>query len=594
MRPVRRAATALAVASAAWWAGAAPVPAQPALSAPHTTILPPAGQGLQLGQPTAVGDVNGDKLGDLLVQPRTDYENEACVSTAYVVLGTFSPSTLRLGALGSRGITITNLPGCVPLWGIAALGDVNGDGRSDIGIGGDPFTTIPPTVIFGRAAGSTVSFTAPGSGGLKFAGGATIAPTSIASVGDVNGDGRPDIGLGGRYGTFTAGRNVAGVVFSRPGMSGTLDLTNPATAGLLIGDASAPAFWGAGGAQIYGVGDLNGDGRADVVTTAARPRVVYGRATPGLIDVARAGASVPLGDDLFGVFSEIDTMLRPDVNGDGAKELAADEQGGFTLVQSSRAAPHFDLTGATRPPLAVFASLGLHYGSAVLDDVSGDGRRDLLTTAVYPMRDGPFVQTETGGLAQSYLVSDLRPRNLDLRTATTGVRKLPISEPVLGGTTSVRFRGTIRPQVARHAWEVEEGPITVHDVVERPDPPVDTTPPVISDMAFDRASITSACPEPCYEPEQAVLTLKLSEASYLEFDLRRGATVVSRTRGPVWGTSDHPSWGRSRVEWKVAAVGAYPTLGEKLPAGTYTAVIKPTDMAGNVGATQTATIQVTG
>lgn len=573
--------------SAAPSAGAAP-----ALSAPHTTVLPPDGQNLQGATIVSVGDVNGDKLGDLLIQQRVGIEQEECSSTAFIVLGTFSPSTLRLGALGSRGITITDVPGCIPAWGIAALGDINGDGRGDIGLSGDPYTRIAPTVIFGRAAGSTVSFTAPGTGGLTFTGGSTILPTSIASVGDVNGDGRPDIGLGARYGTLTAGRNAAGVVFTWAGMSGAVDLTR--ATGLIIGNVSAPVVWGAGGAQLYGVGDLNSDGRADVVTTASGARVVYGRSTPGVIDVGQAGASVPLGEDRYGVFSEIDTMLRPDVNSDGIQELMAENSYAFTLVPSSRTAPHFDLPGTTRPPLTVTASLGFHYGSVVVDDVSGDGKRDLITSAVYPVRNGPFVEAETGGLMQSYLVTDLRPRTLDLRTTTAGVRRFPISEPAWGAVATARFRGTIRPQVVRQAVEYDDGRITVHDVTERADPPADTVPPVISQLAFDRATLSSACADPCSTPERATLSIEVSEAAYLELDLRRGTTIVSRTRGPVWGDADRPFPADGPLRWTVAAVDVSGGSNQKLSPGTYTAALKATDMAGNVGVVKTATIQVTG
>lgn len=268
---------------------APPAVGAPALSVPHTTILDPAGSTDRAGTVTPVGDVDGDGHEDMLVQRVLGETESDCHSEAYVVLGAASGAELRLGALGARGITITDLPRCVPPWGVVALGDVNGDGKDDVGLGGDSQTNVRPVVIFGRAGGSSVSYLAPGSGGITFsmASDGAVRPTGIAAVGDVNGDGKADVGLGGGYGQPGAWRAVAGVVFGRAG-GGTLSLGDPSTGGLLIGDP-ASATSPTAGAVVLGAGDVNHDGRADLITSVGGVRVVYGRAASGFIDTRAPG-----------------------------------------------------------------------------------------------------------------------------------------------------------------------------------------------------------------------------------------------------------------------------------------------------------------
>ena len=271
---------------------------------------------------TAAGDVNGDGIKDILISSAPTANANVKV---YVVLGhanwTANAGIINLtaadgtGLTGSIGFQITGSAAYPPV-GSVASGDVNGDGIDDIVIGG--WKNANPSyayVVFGRHNGATTYWeTTPGPGVTSYTAGnpnifslsAELAnnPTASAGtgaaslsststhygewlwVGDVNGDGIKDIiaddavGAGANnldvYYGRTANWNAANPINAVTAMDGTngfqLDLgTNvPAWAGTTV-LTNLPAV---------AIGDVNGDGRNDIVigNAAALPSA---RAAPG-------------------------------------------------------------------------------------------------------------------------------------------------------------------------------------------------------------------------------------------------------------------------------------------------------------------------
>lgn len=121
---------------------------------------------------------------------------------------------------------------------------------------------------------------------------------SIAPAGDVNGDGVDDVILGREFDDFLSRTNngVAYVIFGRTAMT-TIDLTGTTWADNSHGYRIVGAVSSDGaGASVAGVGDVNGDGKADLAvdapgsdygtrTDAGSAYVVWGKATNTVIDL---------------------------------------------------------------------------------------------------------------------------------------------------------------------------------------------------------------------------------------------------------------------------------------------------------------------
>lgn len=186
------------------------------------------------GVRVATGDVTGDGVPDVIVVPGKGAAPQVQVFDGVTL-------TRLTTAVGNFSATIaTDRNGL-----FVAAGDVNGDGRADIIVGLG--TTAANVKVFNGATGALLfnltSFP------VGFAG-----PVAVAA-GDVNGDGRADIIVSST--ATTANRFVR--IFN--GQTGTLlrDIavhTSSITGGIFVAAA-----------------DLNGDGRAEIITGLQRSNV---------------------------------------------------------------------------------------------------------------------------------------------------------------------------------------------------------------------------------------------------------------------------------------------------------------------------------
>ncbi len=230
------------------------------------------------GNAVASGDINGDGYDEVIIGAPND---SGINSEAYVVFGksTAFASSIELSSLdGSTGFTFGTGPIDTFYGNAVSSGDVNGDGYDDLIIGAQKAEHPNPThgnasdegltfVVFGKSttfASKVERSSLDGNTGFTIHG-VDFDDNSGSAVasGDVNGDGRQDMIIGA-YGADPNGSNSGEtyVVFGQSSFASTLELSslNGSTGYVLNGIKSL-----ANSGIAVAVGDINGDGRQDVI-----------------------------------------------------------------------------------------------------------------------------------------------------------------------------------------------------------------------------------------------------------------------------------------------------------------------------------------
>lgn len=271
-------------------------------------------------------------------------------------------------------------------WGTTP--DVDGDGFADILVGAPGiFPATGEVYVYrggpaGPASKPTLVVPNPGFG--------TGFGSALASAGDVDGDGFADVVIAG------VGEKNAGAVWLYRGGEAGLS-TTPTLA--LHGEAIGDAF----GISVSSVGDVNGDGYADVVVGQLEAIKGPGRAfvfhggPSGLADTPSATLVGPVKDSAFGGA----VAGAGDVNGDGFGDLIVGAYLGTTGAGEATVflgGPH-DLEPA---PTWIGGTLDDKFGVSVAcaGDIDGDGLSDVVVGA-FQTQVGPGLAYVFRGSATS-------------------------------------------------------------------------------------------------------------------------------------------------------------------------------------------------
>lgn len=305
-----------------------------------------AGSGDLLPSVAPAGDVNGDGLADIILGVRDFVSGVGYTgAAAYLVLGRIDgQADINLASPGPGVIRISGISGnALGDVVVASAGDLNRDGFDDIlvDVGNATIPGLGVTrstwVIWGRDTPTDIDVTDLGGAGFRITGPAqtNLPPTTVASAGDVNGDGHADLIIG------SASIGSAHVVFGRAGGFDNIDLTSFTVPGFRIDGAVAGD---ALGFSVASAGDVDGDGFDDLIVSApgieGKAYILYGQATPGPItrSTGEESGRVTGGafDDRLGGRGGDDTLVGLDGNdvltGNDGDDLLVGGRGADTLL----------------------------------------------------------------------------------------------------------------------------------------------------------------------------------------------------------------------------------------------------------------------
>jgi len=374
----------------------------------------------------ATADIDGDGVDDLLVSGHRMEGSGRNAGRTFVMSGaslvtgtTTDPATEAIWII--EGAAYFDFSG----YAIDGLGDTDGDGLSDILI------SSHNTDELDFNSGSVALFTAAslGSPGLlyadeaptRFLGGSrrAYAGFSVASAGDVDDDGWPDVIIGamGNLERFPYEGKAYVVRNSEYADQAEVLLSESGT--MLMGEQRrAYAGW-----AVSGAGDVDGDGLDDVLVGACgteltgadededevKAYLVSGESMVGQSELELSDADRVWHGEGFHAYVGYDVAGVGDVDGDGRPDIAVSAflgdmygnyPGGVYLFMGGDLASSGHVEGAD----IFFASAGMNdqFGREIggRGDVDGDGRADLLIGAMTAGEDEE-------GMAVLWLAADI-------------------------------------------------------------------------------------------------------------------------------------------------------------------------------------------
>ena len=266
---------------------------------------------------------------------------------------------------------------------VASAGDVNGDGFSDVIVGAVEYESRESEVYEGRALvyhGSAAGLSTTANWAVESNRANARLGGAVASAGDVNGDGYDDVIVGAS--TYTNDQSAEGAAFVYHGSAAGLS-TIPNW--MAEGNQTNARL----GRSVASAGDVNGDGYADVIVGAPLDdngsldegrAVVYHGSAVGLSAIPNWAAE---GDQIEALFGDsVDTA--GDVNGDGYADVIVgashydngESNEGRVFVYHGSASGLFPSPSWTAEVNRATAFLGSAVASA--GDVNGDRYSDVI------------------------------------------------------------------------------------------------------------------------------------------------------------------------------------------------------------------------
>ncbi len=550
--------------------------------APAAAALPAGSNAFaDLAGARSIGDINGDGFDDI---------GNAAGRVAFgsANLATSPVTTFSVPAASQRDI--------------AKLGDIDGDGYDDFSVGelANSSSAAGAYVIYGAPGTTGIPVTQGGRVGLIRAGASANGP-QIRGIGDFNGDGVDDIAVWRQRGNNADPNLRAGWTIILGGARITsLDAQVASGRTLMLdGNTACKIVWvlaiipvytcGENSGDLRPAGDVNGDGKDDVITqTVVNPStrgILFGRATGfgATAKITQAPAPAALFD---GNPQEALPRAAGDVDGDGKDDLALGCVGfsGNVTIHRGRtvaAGSQFSLAA----PAWTFDTSENCARPVAAGDLDGDGGDDLILQQMNDTVVSPGIGTmETGVI--------------------TGLRTKPQGD----GVTPLASL----PQLPGIAQTWAQDPYGFGESIRSGagDMNGDGLADVIVDDEQGRAVIATAGADRL-APEVAFRysTITPGERVYAVGVLHSGFTPGAANAAQLSVVLDSPATVRFTVKRAGTTVGSFdralPALksetawdgrvgGAVLANGDYTLEVTPRDAAGNAGATRSTAFTVGG
>ena len=333
----------------------------------------------------AIGDLDGDGNLDLVAS-----NGNATFPSVSVLLGNGD---------GTFRVAVNYETGAFPTF--VAIGDLDGDGKPDLAVAAPGYVSTGPlvSVLLGNGDGTFAAKvdyrTGPG-------------PNSVA-IGDLNGDGKPDLAvanrgsntvsvlLGNGDGTFTAkvdygtGGDPHSVAIGDLNGDGKPDLavasSGSSTVSVLLGKGDGTfaakadyATWCC--ATSVAIGDLNGDGWPDLVAADTSQPNYFVSVLLGYGN----GTFMPRADYTTG--TEPDFVAIADLNHDGRLDLAVADYGGASVSVLLSIAPTTAVPPAALPARFALMLAGPNPARSAVSLVAALPRAASVEVGVYSVQGG--------------------------------------------------------------------------------------------------------------------------------------------------------------------------------------------------------------